>query len=353
MVEAHEKDHELGITAFLAPPDMSRTRGDRLFVYVNRRNIRDRLLTKAILEGYGQRLMKGQYPQAAIFIEADPSQVDVNVHPTKQEVRFHNIRAVFRVIVSSIEKALSQRSHLHRGMKPLPGKEMVFEKEAFGVASEPVWEYAETAKVPVPPSKVRAFEHPLLQEHFQIIGQLGNTYILCQTKDGLLMIDQHAAHERIVYESLRKGVNNSRIETQALLIPYKLELSQKEQRIVLEKGDQLNRFGIELDHFGGNTFLLRSFPAVLGKVEWDSFFSELLAELADEAPAEESFFDSVLKVMACHGAVRAGYQMSEAEIGHLLNQLNETEIPTNCPHGRPISKRFTFYEIEKMFKRVV
>jgi DNA mismatch repair protein MutL len=238
-------------------------------------------------------------------------------------------------------------------MKPLRGKEMVFERENFGVASEPVWEYAETAKVQIFPSEVEAFEQPLLREHSQIIGQLGNTYILCQTTDGLLMIDQHAAHERIVYERLRKEVKNSRIEVQALLIPYKLELSQKEQRVVLEKGDQLNRFGIELDHFGGNTFLLRSFPAVLGKVEWDSFFSELLAELTDEALEEEGFLDNVLKVMACHGAVRAGYQMSDEEIGHLLNQLNETEIPTNCPHGRPISKRFTYYEIEKMFKRVV
>jgi DNA mismatch repair protein MutL len=172
-------------------------------------------------------------------------------------------------------------------------------------------------------------------------------------KDGLLMVDQHAAHERIVYETLRKGLNSSRIEVQALLMPYKLELSEKEQRIVHEKSDQLKRFGIELDHFGGNTFLLRSVPAVLGKVEWDSFFSELIAELKEDALEEERFLDNVLKVMACHGAIRAGYQMSREEIGHLLSQLNETEVPTNCPHGRPIFKRFTYYEIEKMFKRVV
>jgi len=108
MIEVQERNHDLGISAYLAPPDLSRTRGDRLFVYVNGRNIRDRLVTKAVLEGYGQRLMKGQYPQAAIFIEIDPSKVDVNIHPTKQEVRFHNSRDVFQFIVSTVGKALAR-----------------------------------------------------------------------------------------------------------------------------------------------------------------------------------------------------------------------------------------------------
>jgi len=353
MIEAREEGVSLRITAYLAPAEMSRTRGDRVFVYVNRRHIRDRLVTKAILEGYRQRLMKGQYPQAVVFIETDPAQVDVNVHPTKQEVRFHNSRVVFQTIVSCIEKALSRRTPADIGLEPLLRKENVYQGEISPFAAEPAWHYAEAARSPTPLVESEASEPPLLREGPQIIGQLGNTYILCQMEDGLLMVDQHAAHERIVYESLKKGLKRSRIEIQALLIPYKLELSKKERGFVHEKSEQLKRFGIELEHFGGNTFLLRSVPAILGEVEWESFLSELIAELMDDTAAAEGFSDNVLKVMACHGAIRAGHRMSREEIGHLLSRLNETEIPTNCPHGRPIFKRFTYYEIEKMFKRVV
>jgi DNA mismatch repair protein MutL len=351
MIKVKERSNDLGISAYLAPPDLSRTRGDRLFFYVNGRNIRDRLVTKAVLEGYGQRLMKGQYPQAVIFIETDPSNVDVNIHPTKQEVRFHNSRDVFQSIVSTVGKALGQSFHPYRDPKP-EQEGRFFQKDAPHV-SEPVWTYSQGEQSPVVPVEIEACHQPLVRESPQIIGQLGNTYILCQVKDGLLMVDQHAAHERIVYENLKKGVDKSRIEAQTLLIPFRLELSTKEQRIVQKKRDQLNRFGIELDPFGGNTFLLRSVPVILKNVQWDAFFSELLAELDDDKLDEDVFLDKALTVMACHGAIRAGHSMTHEEIRHLLSELEDMEIPTNCPHGRPIFKRFTYYEIEKMFKRVV
>jgi len=351
MIKVKERDNVLGISAYLGSPDLSRTRGDRLFFYVNGRNIRDRLLTKALLEGYGQRLMKGQYPQAVIFIETDPLNVDVNIHPTKQEVRFHNGRDVFQSIVSTVGKALGQSFHPYRGPKPQQGAQF-FQEEAPNI-SESVWTYSQREQSPVVPVEVEERDQPLIGERPQIIGQLGNTYILCQVKDGLLMVDQHAAHERIVYENLKKGANKSRVEAQTLLIPLRLELSAKEQRIVQKKRDQLNRFGIELDPFGGNTFLLRSVPVILRNVQWDAFFSELLAELDDDKLDEDVVLDKALTVMACHGAIRAGHSMNHEEISHLLSELEDMEIPTNCPHGRPIFKRFSYYEIEKMFKRVV
>ncbi len=351
MIEVQEENHDLGISAYLAPPDLSRTRGDRLFVYVNGRNIRDRLVTKAVLDGYGQRLMKGQYPQAVIFIEIDPSKVDVNIHPTKQEVRFHNSRDVFQSIVSTVGKALGQSFHPY--ISPKSQQEgSFFQKEALSI-SEPVWKYYQTEQSPVAPFKVEEHEQSLIKETPRVIGQLGNTYILCQVTDGLLMVDQHAAHERIVYENLKNGAKSSRIEAQTLLIPFRLELSTKEQRIVLENRDQLNRLGIELDHFGGNTFLLRSVPAILKNVEWDAFLSELITELEDDKLDDDIVLDKALTVMACHGAIRAGHPMTHEEISHLLSELEEMEIPTNCPHGRPIFKHFTYYEIEKMFKRIV
>ncbi len=352
ITEAQEGINDLGVSVYLAPWELSRTRGDRLYVYVNGRNIRDKLVTRAIIEGYGQRLMKGHYPQAVIFLEIDPSKVDVNVHPTKQEVRFHNSRDVFQAIVSTIEKALASSFYPHYGQIPDQVPSFVS-----GV-SEPFPEFSQsvpTLSVPRPgtASRAGAAEQRTISELPQIIGQLGNTYILCQVKDGLLMVDQHAAHERIMYENLKKGFSNSRIEVQALLVPYKLELSAKEKRVVQEKGDRLSSFGIELEHFGGDTFLLRSVPALLENVQWDSFLSELLAELEEGEPGDDILLDKALTVMACHGAIRAGYHMTHEEITHLFYQLEEMDVPTNCPHGRPIFKHFTYYEIEKMFKRVV
>jgi len=353
IIKAQERDLDLEISAYLAPSDFSRTRGDRLFIYVNDRNIRDRLVTKAIIEGYGQRLMKGQYPQAVVFIKIDPSKIDINVHPAKQEVRFRNSREVFQIIVSTIEKALARSFHAFPGKEPIRKNGSVDQKKSFGFVSEPVWNYSQTAESTVAQVKTQVGEQSIVKEDIQIIGQFGNTYILCQTKEGLLIVDQHAAHERIVYENLKKGLQASQIEAQTLLVPHKIELAMKEKRIVLKKGAQLIRFGIELDHFGGNTFLVRSVPAMLRNVQWDSFLSELIAELEKGNLGDDTVLDKVLTVMACHGAIRAGHRMTNEEMIHLLSQLDEMDLPTNCPHGRPVFKHFTYYEIEKMFKRVL
>lgn len=366
MTETEEKQPEITVRAYLAPPEMSRTRGDRLFVYVNGRNIRDRLITRAIMEGYGQRLMKGRYPQSVIFIGLDPSQVDVNVHPTKQEVKFHNNSAVFQVIVDTIQNALTQSSNNFFDQKIHVDNTYHTaddHQDHFGFASEPDRsDYPSTSVAPPPVSTkvsektsavIQMHEHSMIREGPEVIGQLGNTYILCQIKDGFLMVDQHAAHERIVYENLKKSFSTAQMEVQALLLPHELELSANETRIALEKKGQLSRMGIDLDHFGGNTFLLRSHPAILKNVQWDSFFSELITALKEGEPEDEAALNKLLTVMACHGAVRAGYRMSREEMVLLLRQLEKMELPTNCPHGRPIFKHFTYYEIEKMFKRVV
>jgi DNA mismatch repair protein MutL len=354
MTEAQEKNHGIAIHAYLASPDFARTRGDRMFCFINGRNIRDRLVTRSVIEGYGQRLMKGNYPQVVIFLDINPSEVDVNVHPTKQEVRFHNSRNVFQTIVSFVEKALARPFHVFSF--PGSGKEKKIDfdqKDVFPYVQEPVWKYSKAAQDLTGPAKAEGSEESLLRERPQVIGQVGNTYILCQVRDGLLIVDQHAAHERIVYENLKKSIRASQLEIQTLLIPHKIELTMKERRIVLEKGSQLSRFGIDLDHFGGNTFLLRSVPVILGNVRWDSFISELIAGLEHDDLEDDSVIDKVLTLMACHGAIRAGHSMTNQEMVHLLTQLDEMALPANCPHGRPTFRYLTFLDMEKMFKRVV
>ncbi len=352
MTEVQEEDHDLTITGYLAPSDFSRTRGNRLFIYINNRHIRDRLITRAIMEGYGQRLMKGQYPQAVIFIQIDPSKVDVNVHPTKQEVRFHNSNAVYKTIASAIGKGLNKS--LHAFFEPAAMSKGKSEQEyGFHFLSEPASDYKQTTQDISHPSSIEEPEYFLPDRGLRVIGQLANTYILCQVKDGLLIVDQHAAHERIVYETLKKDFDVSRIESQGFLIPHKLEMTLREKNAIMEKKEQLLRFGVELDHFGGNTFLLRSVPNLLRNVKWDAFMPEFLAELEETHIDDATVIDKVLTVMACHGAIRAGDHMTPEEMIQLLNQLEKMELPTNCPHGRPIFKQLTYHEIEKMLKRIV
>lgn len=351
IIEKKEKGEGISVSVYLAPSEFARSRGDRLFIYINSRYVRDRLVTKAVMEGYGQRLMRGQYPQAVIFVEIDPSKVDVNVHPTKQEVRFHDSRSIFQTIASTVEKAFPRSTHTFTASAQ--GNENFSQQKFAASVSEPAWRYSQ-GDGPLPHStKPNMEKGSLVREGPQPIGQLRGTYILCQTKDGLLMVDQHAAHERIVYENLKKDFQTSQIAVQILLVPYKLELSIKEKNTVLKTMDRLSHYGIELEHFGGNTFLLRSVPALLENVEWNSFITELIAELGEDKTDEVRFLDKTLKVMACHGAIRAGHNMTQDEMAHLLEQLEEMDLPTNCPHGRPIIKHLTFYEIEKMFKRVV
>lgn len=353
-----EEVGELRIKAYLAPPDFSRARGDRLFLYVNNRNVRDRLLIRAIMEGYGQRLMKGRYPLAVFFIGVDSSLVDVNVHPTKQEIRFHNSQTVYRSVVSVLEKGLKPQVHQvfdpDREPGELRSRNADFAPARQSVMAEAGRQYPEKGVKEILPREKSFEASPLLRAGPQIIGQLKNTYILCQASDGLILIDQHAAHERIVYETVKKSFQSLHIESQSFLIPYKLELSLKEGRVVEQKLDQLRRFGLELEHFGGSTFLIRSAPTILGRVQWESFISDLIPLLEEEGDlSSEKALDKLLTVMACHGALRANHPMSREEMVALIEQLEEMNLPTNCPHGRPVFKKFSFYEIEKMFKRVV
>ena len=354
ILERVEKRDSFTIRLFAAPSDFTRNRSDRLYCYVNGRNIRDRSIAKAVMDGYGQRLMKGRFPQAVVFIEIDPSLVDVNVHPTKQEVRFRNPHEIFQAVSSGIGKTLSPESRLST-IPPLnvPAREPVYRMQTpFASVSDGEWVYKEEKAAPLPETKT-PFEKFSVEREIQIIGQLGGTYILCQSSEGLLVVDQHAAHERVVYENLKRAFETSSVEMQGLLIPFEMELSVKEKTLALEKGDGLMAFGLEMDHFGGNTFLLRAVPALLKDVDWTSMVSELLSRIEGKEVDFAAFMDETVTVMACHGAIRAGQKMNREEMRLLIDQLKEMDLPTNCPHGRPIIKEFTYYEIEKMFKRVV
>jgi len=351
MIPMMKEIQGLRLSGYLSPPEWDRARGDHLFMYVNRRSVRERLLTHAVIEGYGSRLMKGRYPYAVIFIEIDPALVDVNVHPAKQEVRFHQNRLVHEAVKTVVEEILRQQA---AAIFRVPSSASEGAMERVGRIEEPIGEYAST------PAEVTISREPDLQVQLMIkespvvLGQLKETYILCETKEGLLLVDQHAAHERRVFEKLKKSYDSATLECQPFLIPPTVEFSPSESRTILKKMEELSQLGITLEHFGGSTFMVRSVPNILVDVHWESFLREILPLLEEQGAVKgDQVVESLLSLMACHGAIRAGQRLSKEEMIALVEQLDEVEVPTNCPHGRPVFKRLSFYEIEKMFRRVL
>ncbi len=401
LMDAGFEQEGLKIRAYMAPPELSRTRGDRLFVYVNNRNIRDKLIIGAITRGYGQRLMKGRYPQVVLFMDIDPSIVDINVHPAKQEVRFEDSGLVYKSIASTIARALGDQLNPFSSPAGSRPDEPVIKPSVAEISKmEPAWEYfpGDAGKETQPEIKDPAFkeqtdlfnrnetpyrpedepdliftqtrdkkESPPLRAAYtekkqefshreipQVIGQLKGTYLLFQERDGLLMIDQHAAHERIVYETLKAKYAASKVESQNFLLPVDFELSIKDARILEDKLEQLTTLGFEIENFGGNSFLIRAVPAILVNSDWESFLRDLIPVLEEENDlTNDKALDKLLTLMACHGAIRAGHSMTHQEMSLLVEQLQKLELAANCPHGRPVFKRFSYSEIEKMFKRIV
>jgi len=353
MVRSSGEFEGIHITAYMATPEMARTRADKLYVYVNRRHVKDTMITKAIVQGYGQRLMKGLYPQAVIFIDVEPSLVDVNVHPAKQEVRFQDSLEIFHKIVQVVDSGLG------RGQRPYSLKaEQVVNRtaaEPSQIGWQSTWLSGKTEISSAGPEleEQGSTTVTLADEALKIVGQLNSMYILCEGKEGLLIIDQHAAHERILYDRLMKSLSEASLEVQNLLLPKPLELGIREKRILDENKGVLLQLGIELEDFGGQAVLLRSIPSLLERADWESTIGEIVRILEYKRGTREALFDHVISVLACHGAIRAGDELTKREMESLLQQLSMSSLPTNCPHGRPVWRRITYHELEKMFKRVV
>jgi DNA mismatch repair protein MutL len=351
MIPIEREMEGLRLSGYLSPPEWDRARGDHLFVYVNRRSVRERLLTHAVIEGYGSRLMKGRYPYAVIFIEIDPTLVDVNVHPAKQEVRFHQNRLVHDAVKTVVEETLRRKS-ASLFQVPAPASETM--EERFGTISEPTSGYGLHPEESIVFRESQPQVPLMIRESPVVIGQLKETYILCETKEGLILVDQHAAHERRVFEKLKKSYESATLECQPFLIPPRVEFSPSESRAILKKMEELSHLGIALEHFGGGTFMVRSVPTILVGVDWESFLREVLPVLEEQGAVKgDEMVERLLALMACHGAIRAGQRLSKEEMTSLVEHMDEAEVPTNCPHGRPVIKKLSFYEIEKMFRRVV
>jgi len=349
-----------------------------VYIYVNGRCVRDRIIQHALFEGYSGKLVKGQFPVAVLFIRVPYDQVDVNVHPAKHEVRFARQNIVHETIKRAVAEALRRSDQ--SGWTVLTFRQSRTSMEQLGVGEKPAdFEIPEKERIDPPFRKNGIFESyrkpsspmqdPILTEaavqtvlwekkrfrDLRVIGQFRDVYILCESIDGLILIDQHAAHERVLFEQLKNRFRDAKKASQKLLIPETIDLGYREAKILEKLIPKLNELGLEIAPFGGDTFAVKSVPVLLKERDVRPMVVEMVEKIAEIGFSSglELAVDRCIEVMACHGAVRANQKLSDREIKALLDQLDACDQPSNCPHGRPTWISWSLKDLEKAFKRIV
>lgn len=353
IIPVESGDGVLKLHGFIAKPEEAYSSTKGLFIYVNNRWIRDRGINHAIANGYRNCLGQGKYPFVVLFIAAAPSHVDVNVHPTKSEVRFKNPKDVYELVRRAIESVLAS-SRIPSEIKTSDDSFLkTYKAEMF---KSEVREYATvygSANQSVEEDLQPPFQSSFFGE-FEIIGQLWQEYLLCEREGEFYIIDQHAAAERIAFEKLKKDYYaNRRMPGQMLLMPQKIELSMQEKEAIEGSMEAIAELGFDIEPFGGNTFIIRAVPDILSGIDCRGLIKELIDELASvEISCKiEGRLDEILMRVACHSAIRGKRQLSKDEANALLKRLVQVDFSGNCPHGRPVIKAISRIEIEKMFKR--
>jgi DNA mismatch repair protein MutL len=379
----------LTITGWISSPGITRSTSRGIYIFVNGRFVRDRIVQHALFEGYTQRLVKGQFPVAVIFVKVPYDQVDVNVHPTKHEVRFARANSVHEAIRQAVSRTLqradrpawaprdySRNSHVEQPLRVsesprrefTPALRQAPSNQRFNREAVPGTGPSEAVRMEVqgPSGGLHlrqpdsgGNQTPLWERSgfagLRIIGQLHNTYIICEAEEGVVLIDQHAAHERVLFEKLNADAGGAQVETQGLLIPETIELGYREAEILEKMIPDLQSLGLQMEPFGGNTFVVRSVPAVLAGRELKPLVLEIVEKIATQgyAPGLDRVLEECRMIMACHGAIRANQALDGRQIGELLRQLDRCSNPSNCPHGRPTWVRWDLRTLEKSFRRIV
>ena len=368
LVEVHHEVEDIKITGFVARPPVSRGNRSREYFSIRKRPISDERLSQAVESAYSTTLMKGQYPICALDIAITLGKVDVNVHPTKREVRILDIEKVCGEIKDATRIAL--------GLKDTREDETV---QVSFESSQPSISQTQTTQAAGPtagqagqpelsaavfveqtiletPSEQGDIDDQVefLSGVFRIIGQLNKLYILLESEEGLLIVDQHAAHERVLYERLREEVNQNRVAVQELLQPFILSLSQKDAEQIIDLADTLESIGYSISSFGGNEVSISTIPEILGRTASENELLNLLDRILDlgSKEAEDTFMDSIVKVTACHAAVRAGQSLNHDEMRNIITELSGTRGKYNCCHGRPSMIRIRKEDLDRAVGRM-
>ena len=331
------------VAGMVGSPSVNRSNRSYLGFFVNRRWVNSRLLTWAVTEAYHGLLMTGRHPVAVINIFLPQAEVDVNIHPAKTEVKFRNEREVFGAVQKAVRRALIQQS-------PLPKIE------------EPAITYASPAASRLIPgtlpesrdgvSTVSPLAPPELAgvlPVLRVLGQLANSYIIAEGPDGLYLIDQHAAHERILFEQFNRQRSAMAVELQGLLEPAQFEVSPKQGAVLNSHREELAESGFSIEPFGERTYLVRTIPALLHKRDWIGVLRELLDSFPDGVHGD--WRESLAVSLACHGAVRAGQSLTDDEMRELIRRLEQSTLPQTCPHGRPTMIHLDSERLKREFGR--
>lgn len=338
MLKVERRDCPVGVSGLISPPTLTRSTRNYLSFFVNRRCVHSPLLARATEEAYRGLLMGRQHPIAVINVSLPAPELDVNIHPAKAQVRFCQEQSVFGAVRKAIAETLARTPAASRP-RPAPfspgsgqwqSPRMVMDSEpAFAVAQLP------TMELPV----------------LRILGQLASTYIIAEGPDGLYLIDQHAAHERILYDRLLGQRSRQEVQVQGLLEPMTIELSPRAEECLRSNGELLAGFGFTIEPFGSRSYLIRAVPAVMTDADIAETVTTLLDTLAStEGP--DPWDDKIAQSLACHGSIRAGQQLSNEEMRELMKQLEQTRQPRTCPHGRSTMIHLSSHRLEKEFGRI-
>ena len=367
----------LRMTGFAALPTYARGAAVAQHVFVNGRPVRDKMLTGALRAAYQDVLSRDRHPAAALFIDCDPTLVDVNVHPAKSEVRFRDPGLARGLVVSGLRHALAGAGHraastvadaalgamqpetapsagrVYQMDRPSPGAlKAAHQAQAPGFAemqADLSGRVEPRGDSPPEPDQPADQHRPLGAAR----AQLHENYIIAQTETGLVIVDQHAAHERLVYEKLKRQMAENGVAAQALLIPEIVELSGADAACLLAHADDLARLGLVIEPFGTGAVAVRETPALLGAVDAGALLRDILDELTDEGDSQtlRNRIDAILSRVACHGSVRSGRRMSAEEMNALLREMEATPHSGQCNHGRPTYAHLGLADIEKLFGR--
>jgi DNA mismatch repair protein MutL len=349
LVEVAAERGAATLTGLVAPPSLSRTHRDDIHLIINGRAVRDTLLTQALTEAYRPLLPRDQFPLAVLVLTIDPAELDVNVHPTKSWVRFRQPRAFHDLVHEGVAQALRRLDAVPARQVAWPGVPDLA-VAASAVSGPLTGDPAAEGQVSLFRDREADYAGPIL--FGQPIGQIEDTFIVAYTQDEVFFIDQHVAHERVLFERLRSELDAGPLAGQALLFPQPLELAPARRRALERARPELGRLGFALDEFGGDSVLLRGVPSLLRDDEPQRLLDDLAREFEDEGSRDGSpVLDRVLAFVACRAAVKAHQPLPREEMTRLLADLAATATPFYCPHGRPVVSRIPLREIKKDLKR--